>query len=82
MTLIARIDEPMANANANAELRVFVGDELACVATPISISNDERPTTDDRYYFLTVQSDRLGKLRIEVSPRNSFGKAGSPISAV
>ncbi len=66
MTLIARIDEPMANANANAELRVFVGDELACVATPISISNDERPTTNDRYYFLTVQSDKVGELRFEL----------------
>jgi hypothetical protein len=38
----------------NGAIRVYVGDELAGVATPI-----------DSLYFITIQSDRVGELRFE-----------------
>jgi hypothetical protein len=41
---------------ADQTLRVYVGDELAAVATPI-----------DSLYFLTIQSDRVGELRFEMN---------------
>ena len=57
MTMIARI---MANGEwTNGVLKVFVGDELAAIAEPITITNDEV------YYFLTIQSDQIGELRFE-----------------
>ena len=54
MTMIARV---MVNDEwANGEwLKVYVGDELAAVASPI-----------DSLYFLTIQSDKFGELRFEI----------------
>jgi hypothetical protein len=37
-------------------LAVYVGDELAAVAEPLMID-------DESYYFLTIQSDKIGELR-------------------
>ena len=40
----------------NQELRVYVGDELAAITEPM-----------DSLYFLTIQSDKVGKLRFEMN---------------
>jgi hypothetical protein len=40
-------------------LKVYVGDELAAVATPLTID-------EDTYYFLTIQCDKVGELRFEM----------------
>ena len=53
MTMIARIEG--LDVSKSRDLEVFVGDELAAVATPI-----------DSLYFLTIQSDRIGELRFEM----------------
>ncbi len=57
MTMIARVvglaDEEMSG------LAVYVGDELAAVAEPLMID-------DEPYYFLTIQSDKVGELRFEM----------------
>lgn len=45
----------------NGQLKVYVGDELAAVATPVSVTNEET------YYFLTIQSDQIGELRFELN---------------
>jgi len=44
------------SAVSGQPVRVYVGDELAAVATPI-----------DSLYFLTIQSDRVGELRFELN---------------
>ena len=51
MTIIARVE---GLAISDYRLEVFVGDELAAVATPI-----------DSLYYLTIQSDQVGELRFE-----------------
>jgi hypothetical protein len=53
MTLIAKIE---GIENTGDELRVFVNDELAAVATPI-----------DSLFFMTIQSDNIGELRFEIN---------------
>jgi hypothetical protein len=55
MTMIARI-EGNPSCMADQVLRVYVGSELACIATSI-----------DSLYFLTIQSDQLGELRFEMN---------------
>ena len=52
MTMIAEVDGLPVTGDG---LRVFVGDELAAVATPI-----------DSLYFITIQSDQVGELRFEM----------------
>ena len=60
MTMIAKIvlDDPSSinrtSYIAPSYIKVFVGDELVGMATPI-----------DSLYFLTIQSDRVGELRFE-----------------
>jgi hypothetical protein len=54
MTMIAQLDNGQWTKD-NGQLKVYVGDELVAVATPI-----------DSLYFLTIQSDRLGELRFEM----------------
>jgi len=53
MTMIAKIVE--SQKSKVESIKVYVGDELACVATPM-----------DSLYFLTIQSDRIGELRFEM----------------
>ena len=59
MTMIATLD-PSGYRDSEMpgypELRVFVGDELAAVASPL-----------DSLYFLTIQSDKIGALRFEMN---------------
>ena len=54
MTMIARLDNGQWTMD-NGQLMVYVGDELAAVATPI-----------DSLYFITIQSDQVGELRFEL----------------
>ena len=61
MTMIAQV---VANgeglmAYELSPLKVYVGDELAAVATPLTID-------EDTYYFLTIQCDKVGELRFEM----------------
>ncbi|MBQ6777508.1 MAG: hypothetical protein IJP52_04275 [Paludibacteraceae bacterium] len=51
MTMIAQIE---GLAISNYRLEVYVGDELAAIATPI-----------DSLYFLTIQSDKVGELKFQ-----------------
>ena len=67
MTMIARIEGESVTGYG---LQVFVGDELAAVATPILIG-------EEAYYFLTIQSDRPGTLRFETED----GQVLTPINA-
>ena len=54
MTIIAQLDNGQWTMD-NGQLKVYVNDELAAVATPI-----------DSLYFLTIQSDQVGELRFEL----------------
>ena len=57
MTMIAKLNE-LTNEGVK-ELRVYVGDELAAVAAPITIE-------EEALYFITIQSDQIGELRFEM----------------
>jgi hypothetical protein len=61
MTMIARLDmyPPIL---ADQSIRVYVAGELAAVAEPIMVDGEA-------YYFLTIQSDRVGELRFECGNR-------------
>ena len=63
MTMIAMINDGMSATaslnDVNDVLKVYVGDELAAVATPLTID-------EDPYYFLTTQCDKVGELRFEM----------------
>jgi len=63
MTMIAMINDGMSATaslnDVNDVLKVYVGDELAAVATPLTID-------EDTYYFLTIQCDKVGELRFEM----------------
>ena len=70
MTMIARVDNGQwtgvgsgARQIDNGQLKVYVGDELAAVAEPLTPS--EKGAGD--VYFLTIQSDRAGELRFEMN---------------
>ena len=65
MTMIARIDMYPPSL-ADQVLRVYVGDELAAVATPI-----------DSLYYLTIQSDQVGDLRFEMGGETYVPESGS-----
>jgi hypothetical protein len=54
-TMIAKLDNGQWTMD-NGQLKVYVGDELAAVATPI-----------DSLYFITIQSDKVGELRFEMN---------------
>ncbi len=68
MTMIAKIEEPTANANANAGLMAYIGDELVGVATPIIIAN----ANAEVLYFITIQFDLPGELRFETEDGTSL----------
>lgn len=61
MTVIAKMSysESGLTGVADQTLRVYVNDELAAVATPLTID-------EETYYFLTIQSDKTGTLRFEM----------------
>ncbi len=68
MTMIAQVvangEGLMANelsplTSNHSPLKVYVGDELAAVATPLTID-------EDTYYFITIQCDKVGELRFEM----------------
>ncbi len=58
MTMIAQLVE--SRKSKVESIKVYVGDELAAVAEPLMID-------DEPYYFLTIQSDRVGELRFEMN---------------
>ena len=59
MTMIARLENSSLGApDVRPEIRVFINDELAAVATPLVIDNEV-------LYFLTIQSDKSGTIRFE-----------------
>lgn len=63
-------------AEGGQTLRVYVNDELAAVAEPITITNDQSPITNgEALYFLTIQSDQIGELRFEIN-----GEPLAPVS--
>ena len=64
MTMIATVEE-LRNEGVK-ELRVYVGDELAAVASPM-----------DSLYFLTIQSDKVGELRFEMNGESYVPESGS-----
>jgi hypothetical protein len=64
MTMIATVDNGQWTMD-NGQLKVYVGDELAAVASPIAISTGEGQ--EEALYFLTIQSDRVGDLRFELN---------------
>ena len=53
-------------------------DELAAVAEPITITDHQSPiTNDDVFYFLTIQSDKVGELRFEMNGESYMPESGS-----
>ena len=71
MTMIATING--ANGE-NGVLKVFVNDELAAVASPLIIS----PLSEaSPLYFLTIQSDHIGKLRFECDGETLMPEVGT-----
>jgi hypothetical protein len=62
--MIAKVQSD--DVQCTKEIRVYVGNELAAVATPI-----------DSLYFLTIQSDRVGELRFELDGENYVPVNGS-----
>ena len=75
MTMIAKLDNGQWTMD-NGQLKVYVGDELACVATPVT--GNPSPVTEN-LYFLTIQSDKLGELRFELNGETYIPVSG-PIS--
>jgi hypothetical protein len=63
MTMIARVEGLEVRGYG---LRVFVGDELAGVASPI-----------DSLYFITIQSDQVGELRFEMDGETLIPEVGT-----
>ena len=63
MTMIAKVDGLPVTGDG---LRVFVGDELAAVATPI-----------DSLYFITIQSDQVGELKFECNGETLLPVSGA-----
>ncbi len=74
MTMIAIINaegnkrfEEALNGEA---LHVYVADELAAVAMPLTIG-------EETYYFLTIQSDQVGELRFELDGQSLTPEDGT-----
>jgi hypothetical protein len=59
----------------NGQLKVYVGDELAAVAEPITLSTGEG--REEALYFLTIQSDKQGELRFEMDGEPLTVEGGS-----
>ena len=62
MTLIATLDlsdSQSADTASKQSVRVYVGGELTGIAEPMRVG-------EEYFYFLTVQSDRVGQLRFEL----------------
>jgi hypothetical protein len=62
MTLIATLDlsdSQSADTASKQSVRVYVGGELAGIAEPMRVG-------EEYFYFLTIQSDRVGQLRFEL----------------
>ena len=60
MTMIAKVQSDEEEVQSTKEIKVYVGDELAGVAEPLPMTNDEV------LYFLTILSDAAGQsLRFE-----------------
>lgn len=51
-------------------VKVFIGDELAAVAEPMTVGNQT-------LYFLTIQSDQVGALRFEMNGETLVPESGS-----
>lgn len=68
MTMIARVEE--LRSEEVKELRAYVGDELAAVAKPLTIG-------EETFYFLTIQSDRVGELRFEMNGEAYVPESGA-----
>jgi len=66
MTMIARVENEEMRKCENEQIRVYVGGELAAVATPI-----------DSLYFLTIQSNRVGELRFEINGETYVPESGA-----
>jgi hypothetical protein len=65
MTMIARLELNQPSL-ADQPIRVYVNNELAAVAVPTPITNEQSPMSNDEvFYFITIQSDQLGELRFE-----------------
>ncbi|MBQ1850903.1 MAG: hypothetical protein II138_00315, partial [Paludibacteraceae bacterium] len=68
MTIIASVkDRPEEN---ESKLNVMVNNELAGVATPITVDGEA-------YYFITVQSNKLGALQFEMGGETLVPVSGS-----
>ncbi len=69
MTMIATLDLSGCRDSempGSHEIRVYVADELACVASPM-----------DSLYFLTIQSDKIGELRFEMDGETMVPEIGT-----
>ncbi len=67
MTIIARVE---GLAISDYRLEVFVGEEMAAKATPLTIG-------EETYYFLTIQSDQVGELRFELDGQSLTPEEGT-----
>ena len=86
MTMIAVINDEMSATaslnDANGVLKVYVADELAAVAEPITISplstGGASPFSEaSPFYFITIQSDKVGTLRFEMNGEELTAEGGS-----
>ena len=66
MTMIVAIQD----SATLTDLRVYVGDELAGLTGSININNKQ-------FYFVTVQSDKMGDLRFEMNGETLYPIGGS-----
>ena len=67
MTMIAQVQSD--NVQSTKAIRVYVGDELAAVAAPITIE-------EEALYFITIQSDQIGELRFEMNGETYVPESG------
>ena len=71
MTMIAMIEGMSELGNEGMRgLEVFVGEEMAAKATPLTIG-------EETYYFLTIQSDQVGELRFELDGQSLTPEEGT-----
>jgi hypothetical protein len=75
MTMIATVE---GLADTGYGVRVYIGDELVGVATPLSL---EGRAGEGFLYFLTIQSDRTGTLRFEAEDGTPL-MAEQPVSNI
>ncbi len=73
MTMIAKVTSSSSEADHSDNsslLKVYVGNELAAIATPLTID-------DETYYFLTIQCDQLGALHFEMDGQTLIPENGT-----